>query len=127
MTDRRETKIEIALGDPAMVADVLERVVSATAALANMQIDRLVNALTVVDALAPSAEIDVSAEKPRQIGITVSEGRLELAFEQLIDGEAERFHENASLPAVGNVLNTLASGSAIEADGELTKLVVVLD
>ncbi|MGB1582992.1 MAG: hypothetical protein ACPHCI_04315 [Solirubrobacterales bacterium] len=127
MTDRRETKIEIALGDPAMVADVLERVVSATAALANMQIDRLVNALTVVDALAPSAEIDVSAENPRQVGITVSEGRLELAFEQLIDGEAERFHENASLPAVGNVLNTLASGSAIEADGELTKLVVVLD
>ncbi len=127
MTDRQRTKIEITVGDPALVADVLERVVSATAALANMQIDRLMNALTVVDALAASAESGVNADNPRQVGITVSDGRLELAFERLVDGEAERFRENASLPAVGSVLNTLASGSTIEADGEFSKLVVLLD
>lgn len=127
MAERETTVIDLAIADPTMMSEVLERVVSAAATMANMQIDRLMNALTVVDALAPSAAAGVSASNVRHIGIAATEGQLEISFDRLSDSEAESVRNGAALPEVGSVLDALAANSRIERDGEFAKLVVSLD
>lgn len=127
MSEPTEVTIDLAIYQPAVLPEVLERVVSAMASLASMSIDRLMNALTVVDALIPSVVADMSGEAARHVGIKATDGRLDLAIEKLRNGEAEEILERAEMPGVGDVLRKLAADVRVENNGTTSRLVVSLD
>lgn len=126
MSEQNDVSIDIAIYEPAVLPEVLERVVSAMAMLASLSIDRLMNALIVVDALVPSVVADMNGETALHVGIKASDGRLDVAFERLENGEAESILRGSSLPGVGDVLGELAADVFVEDDGAFSRLVVSL-
>lgn len=127
MSEREGTSIDIEIYEAAVLPDVLERVVSAMATLANLSIDRLMNALTVMDVLTPSVVSDMTGETARHVGIKATEGRLDVSFEQLRNGEAKEIIGGAAIPGIGDVLDKLAADVRVEDDGKFSRLVVSLD
>lgn len=127
MTERNDVSIDLAIYESAVLPEVLERVVSAMAAIASLSVDRLMNALTVVDALVPSVVADMNGEIGRHVGIKAADGRLDVSFERLKDGEAEEILKGTALPGVGDVLGKLAADVRVETDGATSRLVVSLD
>lgn len=127
MTEQDTISFEMAIHESAVLPDVLERVVSSMAMLANLSIDRVMNALTAIDALVPALVSDVDGESARHVGITASDGRLDVAIERLGIGQAEAILDATSLPDVGDVLGKLATEVRVESDGDHSRLVVSLD
>lgn len=127
MSEPSEVSIDLSIYEPAVLQDVLERVVSAMATLASMSVDRLMNALTAVDALVPSviAEMDEGTES--HIEIVASTGRLRLTFGQLEAGEAQEILGRTAMPGVGDVLSKLSTDVRLERNGTFSSLVVSLD
>lgn len=121
-----EQFVDVSIGDPRLSAAVLERLVSAAAARAELPIDRVVNAMTVVDALIHGAD-SVLGETTREIRVTIGEGTLGLRIDALADGQAEAIRNAAHLPDVGDILERTASTVSIEHDGTSSALVIVLD
>lgn len=117
--------VDISIGDPRFSAAVLERLVSAAAARAELPVDRVVNAMTVVDAIVHATD-SVLGENPREIRLTIGDGSLGLRVDSLIDGQAEAIRDAARLPDVGDVLERTASSVEIEHDGPGSALVIVL-
>lgn len=111
MSERRESTdgvVRLLIGDPSLIAPVLERLVSAAAVQAALPVDRLVNALAAVDALASAAERTFSANDPREFSLAIEPGRIELCVESLADGQAERLLAATRLPELGDVLERVA-------------------
>lgn len=127
MTEQNDVSIDLAIYEPDVLPDVLERVVSAMAALANLSIDRLMNALTVVDALVPGVVAEMNGETARHVGITASDGRLDVVFDRLTNGEADEIREGASIPGLGDILDKLTADVRVEKDETSSRLVVSLD
>jgi hypothetical protein len=118
--------VDVSIGDPRFVPAVLERLVSAAAARAQLPIDRVVNAMTVVDAIVHATDA-VLGENAREIRVTIGEGSLGLRVDHLVDGQAEALRDAARLPDVGDVFERTASKVEIENDGSHTSLVIVLE
>lgn len=118
--------VDVSISDPRLSSAVLERLVSAAAARAALPVDRVVNALTVVDALVHASD-SVLGDKARDIRVTIGEGRLGLRVDSLVDGQAEAIRDAAQLPDVGDILERTASTVTIEHDGTESALVIVLD
>lgn len=127
MSERDEVSIDIEIYEAAVLPEVLERVVSAMATLANLPIDRLMNALTAMDVLTPSVVSDMTGETARHVGVKATEGRLDVMFEKLKNHEAEGILGGASIPGIGDVLDKLAADVRVEDDGKFSRLVVSLD
>ena len=121
-----EQFVDVSIGDPRFSAAVLERLVSAAAARAELPIDRVVNAMTVVDAIVHATD-SVLGENPREIRLTIGDGSLGLRVDSLVDGQAEAIRDAAQLPDVGDVLERTASSVEIEHDGPSSALVIVLN
>lgn len=121
-----EQIVDVSIGDPRFSAAVLERLVSAAAARAGLPVDRVVNALTLVDALVHAAD-SVLDDKAREVRVTIGDGSIGLRIDSLIDGQAEAIRAAAQLPDVGDILERTASTVAIENDGSSSALVIVLD
>jgi hypothetical protein len=118
--------VDVTIGDPSFSAAVLERLVSAAAARAELPIDRVVNAMTLVDALVHATD-SVLGDGTREIRVTIGEGTLGLRVDALVDGQAEAIRDAAQLPDVGDILSRTASTIAIEHDGINSALVIVLE
>jgi hypothetical protein len=121
-----EQFVDVSIGDPRFSAAVLERLVSAAAARADLPIDRVVNAMTVVDALVHATD-SVLGDGTREIRVTIGEKSLGLRVDSLVDGQAEAIRDAAQLPDVGDVLERTASTVSIEHDGTNSALVIVLE
>jgi hypothetical protein len=121
-----EHAIDLSIADPRLAGPVLERLVSAAAAQAELPVDRVVNALTVVDVLVHAAD-SVLPDQPREVRVTVRPGRIELALDHLIDGQAEALRDAAALPGVGNALDGAETSVSIENEGAHSALVIALD
>ncbi|MBJ7354540.1 MAG: hypothetical protein JHC98_06910 [Thermoleophilaceae bacterium] len=121
-----EEIVDVSIADPRLASAVLERLVSAAAARAEFPVDRVVNALTVVDALIHGTD-SVLGDKSREIRMTIAKGRVGLRVDSLVDGQAEAIRDAAHLPDVGDILERTASTVTIERDGAKSALVIVLD
>jgi hypothetical protein len=121
-----EQFVDVSIGDARFSAALLERLVSAAAARADLPIDRVVNAMTVIDALVHATD-SVLGSSGREIRVTFAKGSLGLRVDSLVDGQAEAIRDAAHLPDVGDILERTASTVAIEHDGINSALVIVLD
>jgi hypothetical protein len=126
MSEASTSQVEIVVKSGAHVAPVLERLVSAAAARAELPIDRVVNALTIVDVLVAATD-EVLVDGQRELVLTIGEGSLGITVAGLLDGQAEAIRDAASLPEVGNVLDRTARSVGIAREGEHTALVLALD
>jgi hypothetical protein len=122
----QESSVDVSIGDPRFASAVLERLVSAAAARADLPIDRVVNALTVVDALVHASD-SVLGDGSREIRVTIGDGTLGLRVNSLVDGQAEAIRDAAMVPDVGNVFERTASTVDIEHDGLASALIIVLE
>jgi hypothetical protein len=118
--------VDVSIGDARFAPAVLERLISAAAARAQLPIDRVVNAMTAVDALVHATDT-VLGENAREIRVTIGDGSLGLRVDQLVDGQAEALRDAARIPDVGNIFERTASSVSIENDGGHTALVIVLE
>lgn len=118
--------VDLSLGDPRFAAPVLERLVSAAATRAELPVDRVVNALTVIDALVHATD-SVIGDQPREIVLEIGSGSLLLRVDQLVDGQAEAIREAAAVPGLGDVFARTATKVEVEAEGTRTALVIALD
>lgn len=118
--------VDVSIGDPRFSAAVLERLVSAAAARAELPIDRVINAMTVVDAIVHATD-SVLGETPREIRLTIGDASLSLRVDSLVDGQAEAIREAAHLPDLGDVLERTTASVEIERDGPSSALVIVLE
>lgn len=127
MTDAPpEQYVELLAGDPKLAGPVLERLVPAAAARAGLAVDRVVNALTAVDALVDAAD-RVLPGRSRDLRVGIGSGRISLQLGGLLDGEAESVRDAAALPEFGDVLKRTAIGVSVERNGEHSALVIALD
>jgi len=121
-----EQVVDVSIGDPRFAAAVLERLVSAAAARADLPVDRVINALTVVDALVYAAD-SVLGDDPRSLQVTIGERTLGLRVDQLVDGQAEAIRTAANVKSFGDVFEHTASSVRIEKDETGSALVILLD
>jgi hypothetical protein len=121
-----EQAIELSIGSPELAGPVLERLVSAAAARAELPVDRVVDALTIVDVLVHATD-SVLPGQPRSVRVTFSVGSLEIGVENLSDGQAESIRDAADIPGVGNTLELTATAITIEREGSRSALVISLD
>jgi serine/threonine-protein kinase RsbW len=121
-----EQAIELSIGSPELAGPVLERLVSAAAARAELPVDRVVNALTVVDVLVHAVDSALPGQ-PRSVRVTFSAGSLEIVLDNLVDGQAESVRDAAVIPGVGNTLDQTATTITIEHEGSRSALVISLD
>jgi hypothetical protein len=118
--------VELSIGDPRFASPVLERLISAAAARAGLPVDRVVDAMTTVDALVHATN-SVLGEQSREIHVRIGTGSLGLRVDHLLDGQAEAIRDAASMPDVGSIFDRTATVVEIESDGVHTALVIVLD
>lgn len=104
----RDDTIRLTVRDSSLVAPVLERLVSAAAVQAELPVDRLVNALAAVDALASATERIFADRESLEFVLLIEPGRLELRVESLGDGQVDRLLEATRLPGIGDVLERVA-------------------
>jgi serine/threonine-protein kinase RsbW len=97
--------VKIAVGP--LVGPVLSRVVGIVAARADCPVDRLDNALLVVDALAAHAGAQVPDGRVA-VRVSTWDDELELLVGPLRDGGAEALIRDSVVPGVGNVLERVA-------------------
>jgi hypothetical protein len=100
--------VKISFSDNALVARGLDRIVAAAAVLAELPVDRVVNAQAASDAVASALETILPAGHERSFELEIGERRVELAILGLEAAQLDRFNEAAGLPELGNVLDRLA-------------------
>ena len=119
--------VTLTINDPTLAGPVLERLVSAAAARAEMPVDRVVNALTATDGLVAAADKVLGLQSSRQISVEIGDASLEITFGGLVDGQAEALREAAVLPDVGDVLERTAASVETLKDGTASRLAIRVD
>ena len=115
--------VELELGRGAFLTPVLVRAVRAMGVQARLDLDRLADVSLAVEAVADHWGRGVSAE-PLQVGVTVDDGRIEVAFAFPDPDEAARTRRDC-LPHDGVVtLARLASEVTHSGDGAGSRLVL---
>jgi hypothetical protein len=122
-----DTIVMLTINDSKLAQPVLERLVSAAAAQANLPVDRVINALTVVDALVSATDRVFEASHPRDMVVAIGDRQISIAVEGLFDGQAESLRNAAVLPDVGDVFARTTSAVEIRENGPAKALVVSLE
>lgn len=119
-------EFEVSIGDPRLAAPVLERLVSAAAVRAALPVDRVVNAMTAVDALTHALDATLDGRR-RTVKISIVPGALNLCIDGITGDEAEAIRRSAAIPGVGDVLERTAASVEIEERGSGSALLIALD
>jgi hypothetical protein len=119
----RELTIQVSAGRGEARLPVLRRAVAATSSKGGLPVDRIDDALLILEALLADERI-ADADEVHLI-LTARPGTFELLMGPLPGIEAERLLLQAELPLVGPVIDRLAT-SAMTVDGG-SHLLVVLD
>ena len=114
-TAEQPTRVSIAAGP--LVGPVLRRVVGMLAARANLPLDRLDDAVLVADLVAARAPAHVARETV-DVALDSGDRSIALRVGPLRAGGGRALVVDAAVPGVGNVIEQLADGLDIEADGE---------
>jgi len=100
-----------------LLGPVLARVIGMLAARAQAPIDKLDDALLVADTVAAHGP-DYARNGHVTVGLTTSEGTLEMTIGALEPDGARRLLSDADLPGVGNVLERVADEVSVREDDE---------
>lgn len=114
---------ELEIGNPDLIAPVLERMIGALAARHQITVDRLNDAILVADAVSDHAPSAFASEAVR-LAVADGDGGLDLRVGPMPSGGGERLREGLTLPDVGGSLETLADEVRVETDGDGEYLVV---
>jgi serine/threonine-protein kinase RsbW len=121
-TPGNSARVRVAAGP--LVGPVLGRVVAMLAARAHCPVDRLDDALLVVDTLAAN-----SAEHALDGRVTLNVysrgGELVLRLGPLLAGGGQTIMQRASIPGLGNVLERVADSVSLEELGDGTQALLV--
>jgi hypothetical protein len=118
----RELTVQVSAGRGGARLPVLRRAVAGTSAKAGLPVDRIDDALLILEALLADART-ARADEVHLI-LTARPGSFELVMGPLPGSEAQRLMTQASLPIVGPVVDRLAT-SAMTVDGGSHLLIVV--
>lgn len=118
----RELTIQVSAGRGEARLPVLRRAVAATSSKAELPVDRIDDALLILEALLADERV-AEADEVHLI-LTARPGSFELLMGPLPGVEAERLLLQAQLPLVGPVIDRLAT-SATTVDGGSHLLIVV--
>lgn len=118
------TVVSARIYDPRMLGPVLERLVSAGAARADLTIEQMMSAVTAVDALVDAAARHASGAV--SVALEIGPRRLRLTLPELDAGQAARIIRSTELPGVGDVLGRLTAGFEIVNGDEGESLTVHL-
>ncbi|MEJ7797751.1 MAG: hypothetical protein WKF42_04560 [Solirubrobacteraceae bacterium] len=117
-----ELTVEITAGRGDARLPVLRRAVAATCWRAGLPVDRIDDAILILEALL--ADRCTARSEELQLVLTARPDRFALTIGPLADSEAQRLLEHAELPIVGPVIQRLAS-VATTVDGGSHLLIVV--
>jgi hypothetical protein len=120
--DAAELTVQISAGRSLARLPVLRRAVAGTAAKAGLPVDRIDDAILILEALVADART-ADAEELHFV-LNARPGSLALLMGPLAGDEAERLLANAALPLVGPVVERLAT-TAVTVDGGSHLLIVV--
>lgn len=123
MIDARELTVQVSAGRTRAREPVLRRAVAATCSKAGLPVDRIDDAVLIVEALLADARTARSEEV--HFVLTARPGSFALLMGPLAGDEAERLRVDAGLPGVGPVVERLASAALTVDDG--SHLLVVVD
>lgn len=115
---------ELEIGNPDLIAPVLERMIGALAARHQITVDRINDAILVADAVSDGAPDAFGPEETVRLAVADGDGGLDLRVGPMPAGGGERLRAGLSLPDVGGSLETLADEVRLEAEGEDEYLVV---
>ena len=119
----RELSVQVSAGRGEARLPVLRRAVAGTSSKAGLPVDRIDDALLILEALLADKLI-AGAEEIHLI-LTARPGSFELMMGPLPGLEAQRLLERASLPIVGPVVQRLATAATTVDDG--SHLLIVVD
>ncbi len=119
---KRELTVQVSAGRGAARLPVLRRAVAGTSSKAGLPVDRIDDAILIVEALLADA-VTADSEEVHFI-LSARAGSFALMMGPLLDDEAGRLLRDASLPIVGPVIERLAT-TATTVDGGSHLLVVV--
>jgi hypothetical protein len=114
-----EYRAAIACGP--LLPRVLDRLLGALAARADLSVDRLNDLSLVGDAVSAAAAESV-ANGQLQVIAMPREGELDLSFGPFVPGGATRVRRAGGLPGGGDLFSSVAKEVAIEADGPAERL-----
>jgi serine/threonine-protein kinase RsbW len=120
--DAAELTVQLSTGRGCARLPILRRAVAATSAKANLPVDRIDDAVLILEALL--ADTRTANTEDLHFVLTARPGSFALLMGPLAGDEAERLLAHAALPLVGPVIERLAT-TAITVDGGSHLLIVV--
>ena len=114
-----EYRAAIACGP--LLPRVLDRLLGALAARADLSVDRL-NDLSLVGDAVSSAAAESVANGQLYVIATPTNGGLDVSFGPFVPGGAARVRRAGSLPGGGDLFSTVAKQVDVEADGTAERL-----
>jgi len=118
-----ELTVQVSAGRGEARLPVLRRAVAGTSSKAGLPVDRIDDALLILDALL--ADDLIAGSEEIHLILTARPGSFELMMVPLPGLEAQRLLERASLPIVGPVVQRLATAATTVDDG--SHLLIVVD
>ncbi len=100
--------VTASFGDPALVAPVLERLVSTAAAQADMPAERLIDMLTAVDALASGIARADGDGRSCHLNVAIRTGGVTIQVECADAEHAEDVLRGAEIPGLGQLVERFA-------------------
>lgn len=126
MTEAERSRVNLKINDRALAAPVLERLVSAAAVRADLPVDRIVDALTVVDAFVAASQRSLPNSAASAWSVSIAPGTIHLALDGLDASQADAVRSAAVLPEIGDVLaQTARSVEIIENEGDSSLVVTI--
>jgi hypothetical protein len=104
-----------------LLAPVLDRLLAALAARADLSVDRLSDLSLVSDAVSASAAESV-ADGHLSVVATPADGALALSFGPFVHGGAARVRRAGGLPGGGDLFAQVAREVTVEEDGDAERL-----
>ena len=123
MIDALELTVQVSAGRGCTRLPVLRRAVAGTCAKAGLPVDRIDDAVLILDALL--ADIHTARAEEVTFVLTARPGCFEMLMGPLAGDEAERLLVHAELPMVGPIIDRLATAAMTVDDG--SHLLVVVD
>jgi hypothetical protein len=121
--DARELTVQVSAGRGRARLPILRRAVACTCSKAGLPVDRIDDAVLILEALLGDARTARSEEV--HLVLTARPGSFALLMGPLAGDEADRLLEHAELPMVGPIVERLASSATTVDDG--SHLLVVVD
>ena len=123
MIEARELTVQVSAGRSRARLPVLRRAVAGTCSKAGLPVDRIDDAVLILEALL--SDVQTARSEEVHFVLTARPGSFALLMGPLAGEEAERLLVDAHLPMVGPIIERLASTAMTIDDG--SHLLVVVD